>query len=209
MPSDYAIQQGDHIARIAARHGFRTLLPIWDHPKNLELRTLRGSPHVLLPGDVVHIPDLAQKLASRPTGQVHVFRLRGQPLLVRMKALDHRFRPVTDLDCHLDVAGPADAPRTDAEGIIGIAISPTAERGQLRTGEDILPVLVGHLDPVGAPSGAQARLNALGYEAGDSGDPADPDFRSAIEELQCDVGLVVSGELDADTLQTLVALHGC
>ena len=209
MATDYTIQQGDHLTRIAGEHGFRTLLPIWNHPRNEALRALRASPHVLLPGDVLHIPDLTEKTVSRATGATHVFRARGQRLRVRLKALDHRFRAIGDLRCQLDISGPGDAPATDGEGVVQKMVPANAESGLLRVGEDVMPLRVGHLDPVDAPTGAQARLNALGYDAGESNDPADPQFRSAIEELQCDAGLQVSGLLDADTLSKLLSLHGC
>jgi peptidoglycan hydrolase-like protein with peptidoglycan-binding domain len=130
-------------------------------------------------------------------------------LLLRVALLDHRFQPIPDVACELNVSGPADAPATDAQGTVSKQIPKAAEAGKLVVGERILPVRVGHLDPASEVSGAQARLNALGYDAGDTDDPSSPQFRSAIEEFQCDVGLEVVGELDDGSVAKLLELHGC
>jgi N-acetylmuramoyl-L-alanine amidase len=209
MATDYTIEQGDHLSKIADQFGFFTIWPIWNHPKNEELRQVRGTPNVLLPGDVVHVPDRVTNVVTRSTGSSHVFRVRTMDLLVRVVLLDSRFQPMPDVTCELNVAGPAPATSTDAQGTVSKSIPKTAKSGKLVVGERILPVQVGHLDPGAEISGAQARLNALGYDAGDSNDASNPQFRSAIEEFQCDLGMEVSGELDATTVTRLVELHGC
>ena len=51
----YTVKAGDWLAKIAEEHG-STVSEIWNHPDNAELRAKRGSPDVLYPGDIVHIP---------------------------------------------------------------------------------------------------------------------------------------------------------
>lgn len=59
----YIVKPGDWLAKIAEEHG-STVSAIWNHPENAEYRATRGSPDVLYPGDVLHIP--AASVASLP-----------------------------------------------------------------------------------------------------------------------------------------------
>ena len=72
MPINHQVKQGDCISSIAFENGF---FPdtIWNHPSNAELKKKREDPHVLLPGDMVFIPDKRPKEVSEPTNQVHKF----------------------------------------------------------------------------------------------------------------------------------------
>lgn len=51
----YVVEQGDWLAKIADEHD-TTVAAIWNHPANAAHRAKRGSPDVLYPGDVLHIP---------------------------------------------------------------------------------------------------------------------------------------------------------
>lgn len=53
--TSYLVKAVDWLAKIAEDHG-STVSAIWNHPDNAEHRAKRGSPDVLYPGDVLHIP---------------------------------------------------------------------------------------------------------------------------------------------------------
>jgi hypothetical protein len=59
VPSDattvYVASYGDYLVKVAEEHG-TTWQEIWSHPLNAEHRRKRGSPDVLYPGDVLHVP---------------------------------------------------------------------------------------------------------------------------------------------------------
>lgn len=59
----YIVKPGDWLAKIAEEHR-STVSAIWNHPENAEHRAVRGSPDVLYPGDVLHIP--SDSVASLP-----------------------------------------------------------------------------------------------------------------------------------------------
>src|SRR5258706_12719858 len=84
MPTEHVVKQGEHLSQIAKQHGFFDFRLIWDHPKNAKLKALRLNPNVLLPGDLLHIPDKEPKKESRPTGARHVFRIPGPTLTLRV-----------------------------------------------------------------------------------------------------------------------------
>lgn len=210
MSKRHLVQPGDHIAKLAAKAGFLTLDAIWTHPENAELRKTRPSPQILAPGDVVFIPDRVPGEKSASTGRVHQFVLRRTSLEVLIVLLDRRFQPRPGIACDLVLDGGGACSVTDAFGVLRASLPPTAETGR-GGGEPEQPfkVLVGWLDPQDTLSGARARLNNLGYDAGERDDPADADLRSAIEEFQCDHGIPVTGELDAATTSLLAQRHGC
>jgi peptidoglycan hydrolase-like protein with peptidoglycan-binding domain len=90
-----------------------------------------------------------------------------------------------------------------------------AENGALTIEDDRspfgveVPIKVGHLDPVDEVSGQRARLNNLGYNAGERAAPAELQFRSAVEEFQCDYDLTVDGVCGPQTQAKLLEVHGC
>lgn len=211
MPIDYEVKQGDHVAKIAARFGLADFGAIWNHPSNAALKQVRGNPNVLLPGDVLHVPDKSARIESRATGQVHRFRRSSAKLLLRLALKGPGGEPVAGTKVALQVEGEKLDLLTDADGVIERQIRPTAENGKV-TVKDIgveAPLAIGHLDPIDVQSGWRARLNNLGYGAGSSDDPNDPKVRSAVEEFQCDQELPVSGEMDEATRETLRSAHGC
>ena len=67
MPTKHTVQEGECVSSIAHDYG---LLPntVWEYEENRTLRELRKNPNVLLPGDVLVIPDkLYQLLQLRLT----------------------------------------------------------------------------------------------------------------------------------------------
>jgi peptidoglycan hydrolase-like protein with peptidoglycan-binding domain len=77
----------------------------------------------------------------------------------------------------------------------------------------VIPIKIGHLDPVEEVSGQKARLNNLGYFAGPLEGKSEEEnnvmFLSAVEEFQCDHGLVVDGKCGPNTQAKLKQVHGC
>ena len=208
MPA-YTIQQGDHLSALAERFGFFELKSIWDHPKNAALKAKRKDPHILFPGDELFIPDKADKTASVPTTKIHTFKVKIEPLKLKLLLQDVNSKPRANVDCKLDIEGTVTPEKTGADGTITKTIPRSAKVGKLSLTDLDVPLLIGHLDPVEEESGQIARLDNLGYEAGDLG-KSDPDrFKSAVEEFQCDNGLKVDGVCDAATQSKLKQVHGC
>lgn len=61
----YVAAYGDYLAKIAEEHG-TSWQAIWNHPLNAEHRRKRGSPDVLYPGDVLHIPSVPAPPPATP-----------------------------------------------------------------------------------------------------------------------------------------------
>ena len=216
MADYYAVKQGDHLSKIAAAHGFRDHLVIWNHPNNAELKQERKNPSVLYPGDRVFIPDAARKEVSGATEKRHRFVAKRERLMLRLVLEDQLERPIAKAKCRLIVDGGAAAELTsDDKGKIEREIPREAKTATLVIASpetpfdgEIFQISIGALDPVETATGQLARLNNLGYFAGAAADSDAASFRSAAEEFQCDHGLTVDGKVGPQTQAKLKETHG-
>lgn len=205
----HAVKQGDSLAKIAKKYGFSNWRTIYDHADNAELRQKRPNPNILYPGDKVAIPEKTTKEDSGETEQRHRFRFKGDRLWLRIALKDTRNQPLANTFYRLDVGGKAIEGATDGNGLLEQEIPPDAEKGLLVIEDREILLKVGHLDPVDTITGWQARLNNLGYNAGEVNGIEDDQTRSAIEEFQCNHGLKVDGIMGPKTQAKLKEVHGC
>lgn len=126
----HTVVQGDSIESIAyaAGHAWDT---VWDAPENSELRELRKSPHVLLPGDVVFVPPIELKTESLATGRQHKLRRNTVPskLIVRF-LLDGE--PRANAEYSFVCNGVERSGTTDGDGWLEESVHPLAEWAEVR-----------------------------------------------------------------------------
>jgi LysM repeat protein len=218
MAETYTVKQGDFLSKIAAKYGFTNFLTIWDDPQNAELKQERKNPNVLFPGDVLTIPDKKHKQESGSTEQRLRFQLKRSKIVLRLVLEDAFNKPIANAECELAVEGETHKLVSDGKGKIEKEIPASAGKATLvikdpstPVNDQVIPVLIGHLDPIDKISGQKARLNNLGYFAG-SLDTDDEDLlRSAVEEFQCEhMGKTeVDGKCGPKTQAKLLEVHGC
>jgi hypothetical protein len=195
----YVVQQGDHGARLAFRAG-APAAEVWDHPKNAELRKKRETMDVLLPGDVIHLPDGAP------------------PGLPVNKETKNRFKATIGkrkTKVHLrDQDGPlANEPyeirglpmgSSGADGLVEIDVPTTATEVviYLPARKHSLVIHVGGMDPSGEASGTLRRLENLGY-LHVRGNVSEELLEAALRAFQRDQGLKVTGKDDDATRDKL------
>ena len=209
MP-DHTVQQGDCISSIAQQHGFfwQTL---WDHPNNASLRAARQCPNVLMPGDVVHIPEREEKQEAGVTEKRHPFRKKGTPAKFRIQIMVNDV-PRANERYTLEIDGQTFQGTTDADGRLNRSIPPDARSGRLVVGlppnQDEFPLNLGSIDPVDQVTGTQQRLRNMGYYAGEIDGEMGPDIEAALRLFQQKRGLPVTGQLDGATRARLQEIHG-
>jgi hypothetical protein len=208
MPINHRVREGENIAAIAARHGL-TPERVWDDPANADLKEQRGDPNILFPGDVVVVPDKQTKEESGATDQRHRFRTQNATATLRLVLRDAGDAPIADQPCTLVVGERSFDLTTDGDGQIEQQVPAGEQDAKLLVEERVQPLKIGHLDPIDEHPGRRERLNNLGYRAGQGDDAADPIFRSAVEEFQCDHDLTVNGAVDPETQAKLQEVHGC
>jgi len=215
MGGYYTVVQGDHLSKIAKENGFPDYHIIWDHPNNADLKNKRKNPNVLFPGDQVFVPDMEEKQESGSTEKRHTFVVKREPLKLRLVLEDSDKKPIANAQYALLVEGTVTQNVTDSRGHIEQEIPQDAQEATLvLRGEGIpftdvpISIKIGHLDPVEEVSGQVARLNNLGYSAGE-GDENDDAFKSAVGNFQRDHGLTVDGKCGPLTQAKLKKVHGC
>ena len=220
MGTVHTVVQGEHVSGIAAKYGLSSYKIIWDHAQNAALKQKRENPSVIFPGDELFIPDKDLKQEPRSTEQKHRFMLKAEKLTLRLVLEDLYEKPIANAQCQLHVEHETFDVMTDGQGKIERDIKPTdrtvfltIKDVQTPINETLIAIKVGHLDPVEEESGQKARLNNLGYFAGPMDGGSDEDnkamFLSAIEEFQCDHGLLVDGKCGPNTRAKLKQVHGC
>jgi hypothetical protein len=214
MGTEHVVLQGEHLSQISAKYGFLDYRTVWDHPGNAELKALRKTPNVLLPGDTVHIPDKLKKQESRGTGQLHRFQVPSPRLSLHIVLKDWANQPLANTECALQLEGKSIPLKTDAAGRIRVPISITEAEATLTFKDPmvpfdlLVPIKIGHLDPVDSASGQMARLSNLGYITRPLEDVDDIVLTRTVQEFQCDTDLPVTGECDAATQSKLKEMHG-
>lgn len=205
----YRIDQREHLVRIAHEKGFRDWESIWGRGENSELRSLRENPNVLFPGDELFLPDFLEKEEAASTGSVHPFVAPALDLRLKIVVKDVNGDPLPGLECLLAIDGIEQKLVTDGDGRIDQEIPADATSGELRIRGQVYRIDIGHLDPVEEESGQRDRLANLGYYFGSGEEIDEEEFRSAVEEFQCDNGLAVDGNCGSNTQKVLKKLHGC
>jgi hypothetical protein len=202
---DYVVQQGDCISSIAATYGFfwQTL---WK--ANPDLQQLRKNPNVLLPGDVVEIPEKVIREESCSTNRLHKFVKKGTPAKFRL--IVERFNiPLANRSYILELDGKVYEGKTDQTGLLEVNIDPLARAGHLRMPEDGLECALelGNLDPVEEMIGVQQRLQNLGFYSGALDGVMNEEMADALAAFQSSVDLEGTGELDDATRDKLFQMQ--
>jgi hypothetical protein len=206
MP-EHEVRQGECLSSIGKSYGlfWQTL---WDHPNNARLKALRKDPNVLLPGDVLYIPERREKELAKASDARHRFRVKGTPAKFRLRLL-RKGQARANLPYVLEVDGQFFRGRTDDGGNLEHWIPPGATSGRLllNDGREVIPLQLGHLDPVEEISGIQQRLKNLGLYGGPVDGQINAQTRTAISLFQSNQGLESTGEPDSTTRDALKSNH--
>ncbi len=103
MSENYVIRQGDCLSSLAHGRGF-LWETIWEHPNNSAPRRKRKDPNILLPGDILFIPEKELKQVPAATEQRHDFVLKGTPAKLRLRILEEIIEPPAPAENSADAA---------------------------------------------------------------------------------------------------------
>lgn len=208
MSSEHRVRQGECISSIAFKYGFFADT-LWEHRDNTGLKQEREDPDVLLPGDIVKVPELRQKEEPAATGARHSFRRKGVPKKLKVCFTDWKGEPYRNMYYRIEVDGHLSEGTTDTDGSLDHGISPAALFAKIffDNGHEY-EIELGHLDPVSETIGVQQRLRNLGYYNGAVDGELNDATREALRAFQTAQGLEVTGEPDDPTCQTLVDENG-
>jgi N-acetylmuramoyl-L-alanine amidase len=188
---------------LAAATGF-FVLTLWQHGANAGLRARRANMDILLPGDVVTIPDKRIAQVDAATDQRHRFKRRGVPSELRLQLFFGEL-PRANEAYLLTVGNVVFDGTTDGQGVLFHHVPPGTREAQLVIGPQREKILLkfGTLDPDDLLSGVQKRLANLGFDAGPPTGQMNEDTRAALLAFQRRFALEATGEADAATQSRL------
>jgi hypothetical protein len=208
---EHTIAEGDCIVSLAEANGL-LWQSIWDHPSNAELKAKREDPNILLPGDILFIPEKRIKEQQKGTDQTHKFVRLGTPAKVRLRLLDFERKPRKNVRYVATVDDNRTEGTSDADGMIEFYAKPTAREVHLILTEngrrEEHRLQLGHMDPADSLSGVQRRLHNLGYDCGGEDGTLGDATRAALRAFQQERELPITGEADDATQSALRELHG-
>lgn len=207
MSQRHVVRPGECISSIAFDHGF---FPdtLWRHPENAKLSRLRKDKNVLMPGDVVFVPDLRPREESAATDRRHCFRRKGVPERLRVQLLDGG-KPRAHAAFEVDIDGTRSLGSTDGQGRVDLAIPPNSRTAiiTLVATKESFHLRLGELDPLDETSGVQARLRNLGYYHGPVDGRLEVQTVEAILAFQIARGLELTGAIDEPMKQALAGAY--
>ena len=208
MPKIITARQGDCFINICKQEGF-FWETIWNHPENQQLQQKRKKLNIIKNGDQIYIPDLEIKEYSGETEQCHNFQLIGSTVRFSL-TLMNLGQPRANEDYILKIDGHSRNGTTDENGALSEQIPAKARYGLLLLGEnrEEININFGYLDPIDEISGVQRRLQNLGFYEGEISDELNLETTVAVAEFQRSVELSGEGELNDETRQKLVEVHG-
>ena len=203
----HRVKQGECISSIAKANGF---LPtsLWQHSQNASLKNKRKDPNALKPGDRVFIPERTSQTVSAATDQKHTFVRKGAKTKVRLQ-VKRGAEILADELFTLDLDGTLTEIASDANGFVEVQIPADVSRGSITSANGKrITLRIGHLDPADEVSGAQARLNNLGFDVGSEDDVKGAKTTEGLRRFQKGASLTQTGELNQTTIAKLIEVHG-
>jgi hypothetical protein len=220
------VEQGDRLPTIARGKGFARWQTLWNFKGNAALRELRGTAHILLPGDQVSIPSKLSRKAEVPGGTAeYVVQTSAEVLRVRFAGVTSTednpvaFKATPDTgdaiegnlarDGRLEIDLPPDTTKVH----VALSRKPDGDGGGGDGGDADKPFAswdftVGGLDPASEVSGVQARLLNLGFYTGSITGTLDDDTRAAIAHFRWAKLRCRKADMDEAFLAALNQTHG-
>jgi hypothetical protein len=81
---EHTVRQGECISSISKKYGFKWDT-VWNLPENSQLKNERQNPNILLPGDIVRVPEKTKKQESCGTDSRSRFRMLGVPAYLEIR----------------------------------------------------------------------------------------------------------------------------
>lgn len=223
MARNVTVKAGETLLSIADANGFSDWQYVWN--ANADLKEKRPDPNVLAPGDTLTVPDPRAKEVTKPTNEVHKFRMKRAFALVDLVLRDDHGYKMKNVKYEIRISDDEIyTGMSNSEGRICIGLPPMTKEGILTVwpwsddpeGSFAWHISVGKLNPVvdkqgnsiGDLAAVQARLNNLGFNCGAESGSMNDTTKDAIRDFQISVGHEnPSGELDEETLRLLESMH--
>ncbi len=218
MPTTHTVAQGETLTRIARQYNYSSWEALYNHPDNAEFRNLRKNPHVIATGDTIVIPDIDPKKMGASTTKTHIFCLRREKEVYRVKVANKKGKAWIGKRVVVQIAGQSVDTTIGEDGVIEVPLPggnetsgsldvymiPDADKPTHR-----FELELGGLDPVDTLKGVQSRCNLLGFDCGVADGIMGSKTRAGVKAFQAAHGLDVDGVPGPLTKAKLEDVYGC
>jgi hypothetical protein len=178
----YVVRQGDYLGLLAYKFGFDADT-VWNDPANQDLQQSRSDPNLLLPTDMLQIPDPPDQADgfSLKVGQTNSFVSDVPTVEIHLVFADsERASQAFTIPELPDLTGKSTG--GDGTATFDVPISMQTFSVVFSSDGATYPIKVGHLDPVDEFTGVVQRLQNLGFLSPD-GDMEDFDVDAVVAAL--------------------------
>jgi hypothetical protein len=205
----YIARQGDCISSIASKNGY-LWETLWEHPDNAELKKRRKDPNILLPDDIVVIPERRIKEYSRGTEEIHEFVLHTRLTKTTLRLLQDG-EPRESVSYNFRCGNFFAEGKSDSDGYLTFQVPASVTNGALtvidkHNATETFNINIGHLDPIEEITGVQKRLKNLGFKCKETG-KSDDATNSAVSAFREKHKLEGEG-IDDKLRDKLKTIHG-
>ena len=220
----HTVEQGERLPTIGRAKGFLRWQTIWNFKGNADLRKLRGTAHILLPGDEVSIPSKLARQAKVPGGTAeYVVQSAPEVLRVRFAGVSSSDENPVTFKATPNAGGATIEGTLARSGKLEIDLPPDTTKVHVELsrktdggdGSDgggkpfaTYDFTVGGLDPASEVSGVQARLLNLGFYTGGITGNLDDETRTGIAHFRWAKLRDRKSDMDEDFLAALNKTHG-
>lgn len=211
----HRVKQGECMNSIAKKYGFKQYSRIYDDSANDELRNKRPNPSILFPGDKVKIPEKTKKEESVSADSKHKFKVNGYRTHLRLLIEELDGTAIGGKAYELEIGKDVYEGTVGGDGLIEQEVIADAKKGGLTVWLDdekqkacCWPLEIGYLDPPETISGAQGRLNNLGFSCGPVDGIEGPLTEAAVKAFREKHSLSETGPLGDETKNKLKDIYG-
>jgi len=173
----YIVRQGEYLEKIAFMEGVDAK-DAWKDARNARLEQDGRTPDIMASGDVLFLPDEAERAQPLQIGSGNEFQAVVPKTKVRVRFLHSDGKPYSNEPYVISYACHQEKGASHDDGTVNFEVSVLAREVDVcfEKQQAVFTVLVGALDPRSTASGKRQRLSNMGYgtHVGADGDEEEP-----------------------------------
>jgi hypothetical protein len=206
------VVQGETLLGLASSNGLDSWEDIVNAPENASIKDTLADPGIVKAGLSLFIPSKTMKQQPSAVDALHPFKVKRPVAWLRLAIKDADGTALAGRKFELTVGGKSTSGTLAADGVLEQSVPIDVTSGSLKVWVtdaefEEWTLKIGWMDPIAEVSGAQARLNNLGFHCGEPDGVMNEDTTWAIKAFQARIGLEPTGTIDDALRQKLTSYY--